>query len=162
MPLLAIRIDARLWESATQLRRDDWRTSIVDLLDDAKLGAEDDHTLHLSVDGEGLALVTFDENGGAVATHVLAPSHLAHHTEEYLAIIRRMQDSEISESSSRMQALDMAKKVVHDGGARTLASTLPGFAPDHETYRRLFTLLLSVVVDVTSLPGVNAHRRHLG
>ena len=161
MSLVVIRIDARLWEAASELRRDDWRTSIVDLLDDAKLGADEEHTLHLSFDREGLALVTFDESGGPVATHVLAPAHLEPHTKEYLAIIGRMHEADASESSARMQALDMAKKVVHDGGARTLAERLPGFAPDHETYRRLFTLLLSVVVDVTRLPGVKAHRRHL-
>jgi len=162
MPVSDIRIDARLWEAASELRRDDWRTSIIDLLDDAKLGNDETHVLHLSVDSEGLALVTFDENGGPVATHLLLPAHLAPHTKEYLAIIGRMHEGDASESSSRMQALDMAKKVVHDHGARTLAAQLPGFAPDHETYRRLFTLLLSVVVDVTKLHGVNAHRRHLG
>lgn len=161
MSLVVIRIDVRLWEAATRLRRDDWRTSIVDLLDDAKLGSSDDHTLHLSIDAEGLALVTFDENGGPVTTHLLARGHLEAHMKEYLAIIARMSEGDAPESSARMHALDMAKKVVHDGGARTLAAELPGFAPDHETYRRLFTLLLSVVVDVTELPGVTAHRRHL-
>ena len=161
MPLVVIRIDARLWESASPLRRDDWRTSIADLLDDAKLGNDDEHTLHVSLDDEGLALVTFDENGGPMATHVLPAAQLDPHTKEYLTIIGHMHLGDASESSARMQALDMAKKVVHDGGARTLAAQLPGFAPDHETYRRLFTLLLSVVVDVTQLPGMSAHRRHV-
>ena len=161
MPVSLIRIDARLWEAASDLRRDDWRTSIVDLLDDARLGNEDAHTLHLSLDREGLALATFDENGGPVATLLLEPAHLDPLTREYLAIIASMQAGDASDASSRMQALDMAKKVVHDHGARTLAARLPGFAPDHETYRRLFTLLLSVVVDVTKLHGVNAHRHHL-
>jgi len=58
-------------------------------------------------------------------------------------------------------AFDMAKKVVHDAGAKTLARALPELARDHETYRRLFSLLLAVVVDVTKLPGAIAHRRHV-
>ena len=45
MPISVLRLDDRLWDGAPQLRRDDWRTSIVDLLDDAKLGLEGEHTL---------------------------------------------------------------------------------------------------------------------
>ena len=160
MPISVLRIDDRLWESAPDLRRADWRTSIVDLLDDAKLGGEAEHTLHVSADEDGVSLVTFDEGGAVIESRLLARARLAPHVDEYLLIIRKMQSDDASESSTRMQALDMAKKVVHDGGAKTLAAELAGFAPDHETYRRLFTLLLSVVVDVTKL-GAGAHRRHL-
>lgn len=160
MAIAILRIDDRLWDHAPQLRRDDWRTSIVDLLDDTKLGGEDDHTLHVSIADDGVVLVTFDEGGAVVETRIVAHQKLRPHVDEYLLIIRRMQSEHASESSSKMQALDMAKKVVHDGGAKTLAAELDGFAPDHETYRRLFTLLLSVIVDVTKL-GAGAHRRHL-
>jgi hypothetical protein len=55
----------------------------------------------------------------------------------------------------------MAKKVVHDAGAKTLARSLPDLARQHEAYRRLFSLLLAIVVDVTKLPGAIAHRRHV-
>jgi uncharacterized protein (UPF0262 family) len=160
MPIAALRIDDRLWDSAPDLRRADWRTSIVDLLDDAKLGAEEEHTLHVSASDDGIELVTFDEGGAVLSARAITHGRLKPHVDEYLLIIRRMQSEEVAESSSRMQSLDMAKKVVHDGGAKTLAAELPGFAPDHETYRRLFTLLLSVLVDVTRL-GAGAHRRHL-
>jgi hypothetical protein len=34
---------------------------------------------------------------------------------------------------------------------------LPSFARDHEAYRRLFSLILAVVVDVTTLPGARSH-----
>lgn len=160
MPVAILRIDDRLWDHAPQLRRDDWRTSIVDLLDDAKLGGDEDHTLHVSVADDGVVLVTFDEGGAVLETRIVELPKLQPHVDEYLFIIRRMQSEGASDSSSKMQALDMAKKVVHDGGAKTLAAELAGFAPDHETYRRLFTLLLSVLVDVTKLGG-GAHRRHL-
>ncbi len=160
MPIAVLRIDDRLWDSAPELRRADWRITIVDLLDDAKLGADDEHTLHVSQSDAGIELVTFDEGGAVVGSRGIAQGRLKPHVDEYLFIIRRMQSEQVADSSSRMHSLDMAKKVVHDGGAKTLAAELPGFAPDHETYRRLFTLLLSVLVDVTRL-GAGAHRRHL-
>ena len=59
-----------------------------------------------------------------------------------------------------MHTLDMAKKVVHDAGAKTLAHALPKLARNHEGYRRLFTLVLSLLVDVTTLAGAG-HRRHV-
>jgi len=92
---------------------------------------------------------------------VRAHADIKHHVDEYLAIIKNMQASDASVHSSSMYLLDMAKKVVHDAGAKTLARALPELARDHETYRRLFSLLLAVVVDVTKLPGAIAHRRHV-
>ena len=81
--------------------------------------------------------------------------------DEYLAIIKRMHLEDQNDRSARMHALDMAKKVVHDAGAKTLENALPRMAQDHETYRRLFTLMLALLVDVTKLPGTQPHRRHV-
>lgn len=161
MPIAALRIDDAIWDAASPLRRDDWRLSILDLLDDASLGDEDDHLLHLSLAPSTVVFAIFDAEGAPRALHEVPREALRPQLEEYLTVIRRMHGEDTSESSARMQALDMAKKVVHDAGARALRGALPGFAPDHETYRRLFTLVLGLLVDVTALPGVQAHRRHL-
>ena len=56
------------------------------------------------------------------------------------------------------KALDMAKKVTHDRVGRLLKRELRGLGFDLETSRRLFTLLLSLRVDTTKLPGVHGHR----
>ncbi len=154
-----IRLDEPLWAPASRARRDDWRTTIVDLLDDGRLGHPQHDELQVGLEGTDVSLRLL---GGAAATETLTiPSgELAALIGEYLHVIRRMQDEDVSESGTKMQALDMAKKVVHDNGARVLAKAAPGVASTHETYRRLFTLVLSVVVDVTALPGGKAHRRH--
>ncbi len=156
-----IRIDDALWSSAPKLRRDDWRVSIVDLVDDARLGEDDDHLLHVSYDARALVCATFDAAGATRRTFEVQATDLRPHVEEYLAIIRKMHTHDPkSDFSSRMEAFDMAKKVVHDGAAKTLSRTMPTLAPDHETYRRLFSLFFSLVVDVTKLPEARAHRRH--
>lgn len=156
----AIRIDDALWDAASSLRRDDWRISITDLVDEVLLGDEEDHLLVVSHDEGAIVLATFDAGGAPRALFELSAVLLRGHVEEYLTIIARMYKNEASDASAHMHTLDMAKKVVHDAGARTLARELPDFARDHESYRRLFTLVLSVVVDVTKLPGAAAHRRH--
>jgi uncharacterized protein (UPF0262 family) len=152
-----IRIDDALWDASPAERRADWRTTIVDLLDDGGLVSA--HTrlvvrsagpdVHLALDG-GAEPTTFAVEAASVRALI----------SEYLHVIRRMQDEEVAESSAKMQALDMAKKVVHDKGGKALAAAAPGLAASHETYRRLFTLVVTVLVDVTALPGARAHRRH--
>ncbi len=158
MPVVTIRIEEVLWESAGAVRRDDWRVSIHGLTEEACLGDEDDHLLVVSHDGDSIALAMFDEDGAPRALHEIELAELRGHLDEYLAIIARMHQSE---TSGALDALDMAKKVVHDAGARTLARALPEVARDHEGYRRLFSLVLSILIDVTKLPGAAAHRRHL-
>jgi len=156
-----VRIQDDLWDAANRLRRDDWRISIADLVDEPSLGDEDDHILHIASAHHAVLLSVFDEQGAPRGVYEVAHAHIKHHVDEYLAIIKRMQAGETSDYSSKMHTLDMAKKVVHDAGAKTLARALPEFARDHEGYRRLFSLLLAVVVDVTKLPGAIAHRRHV-
>ena len=157
----AIRIDDALWDSASRLRRDDWKISIADLVREPCIGEDDDHLLHIADARHAVLLSTFDEGGAPRSVLEVTHADIKHHVDEYLAIIKNMQASDSSVHSSAMFSLDMAKKVVHDAGAKTLARALPGLATDHETYRRLFSLLLAVVVDVTKLPGAIAHRRHL-
>lgn len=156
-----IRIDDALWTEASALRRDDWRVSITDLLEDAELGVEGEQRLVICRAPDAVVCTTFDAHAMERARHEVRTADLRPHVEEYLAIIRRLHgDDGESRHSPRMAAFDMAKKVVHDGAAKTLARAMPGLAPDHEAYRRLFSLLFAVVVDVTALPGARAHRRH--
>jgi uncharacterized protein (UPF0262 family) len=155
-----VRVDDALWDAASRLRRDDWRVSIADLVDDACLGDEDDHLLHVGLDSKAVVLAMFDAEGAPRSVLEVPRNELRPHVDEYLAVIRRMQHSEQAASSAQMHTLDMAKKVVHDQGAKTLARALPNLGRDHESYRRLFSLLLSVLIDVTALPGARAHRIH--
>ena len=154
-----IRIDEALWERSSALRREDWIASIRDLLHDGHLGKAGDHTLVVRAELRAIVCTVLDPHGAVRATHTVSADDLGPHVEEYFAVIRKLRAGGEHLSSARMTAFDMAKKVVHDGAARTLARTLPGLAHDHATYRRLFSLFFSLVVDVTK-HGMNAHRRH--
>src|SRR3954466_7329655 len=123
-----VRIDDALWDAANRLRRDDWRISIADLVDEACLGEEDDHVLHITSTREAVLLSTFDEGGAPRTVLEVMHAHIKHHVDEYLAIIKNMQSHEASAYSASMHTLDMAKKVVHDAGAKTLAKALPALS----------------------------------
>ncbi len=132
----------------------------MDLLDDAGLGQDAHRELHVAIEHSAVMLRFMRENG-AIDTHKVPSEALGALIGEYLHVIGRMQEEDVAESSSKMHALDMAKKVVHDKGAKVLESAAPAVAHSHETYRRLFTLVLSLLVDVTALPGAAKHRRHV-
>jgi uncharacterized protein (UPF0262 family) len=57
-----------------------------------------------------------------------------------------------------MEALDMAKKVIHDRAGRVLKRELREVGVDLDTARRLFSLLLGLKVDTTRLPGLRGHQ----
>lgn len=152
MSVREIRLHDDLWETATPLRRQEWRTLIADLLD-----AEDiaPHAERIVVAADGNSIRIRLHKAGATEELVLPEHVLVPHIEEYIAIVRKMVEQDIP--AARIEALDMAKKVVHDRAARALASHAPLLARGHEAFRRLFSLLVALRVDTTNLPAAHRH-----
>lgn len=100
-----------------------------------------------------------DDEQRTLLAHVeVAREQLRVHIADYVDIVRRMSSSETNSASAHMEALDMAKKLTHDAAGRTMERLCRPLGADHETSRRLFSLLLSVFVDTTRLVGVHGHR----
>lgn len=154
-----LRLDESVWETGNPMRRAEWRASIDDLVGHAQLTtAYAGHYVLLSMTPAWCKLEFLDEEGEVKHHAVIEFSLLDPHVREYLAIIRRLDEGAGHREASWVEAVDMAKKVVHDTAARTLESALPDLSTDHETYRRLFTLLLSLLVDTTMLVHARGHR----
>lgn len=154
MPVREIVIDEAAWSSASRVRRDEWRALISDLLrDDPPWPALPPCCVTMTFD-EALVIVSFDVGGISPAR--LPRDTIADLVNEYLAVIKRLEED--GSSVMRMEALDMAKKVVHDEGARRIGSVLPEIGANHETRRRFFSLVVSLLVDTT---GRRAAHRHL-
>jgi uncharacterized protein (UPF0262 family) len=152
MPIGSIRIEERLWTSAADVRRREWRTLITDVLGGEKPFPEHgSETLFLHLDEERLRL-SFDPPADEV---VLARAEFAGLIDEYRGVIDRLGDEGIS--IARMEALDMAKKVVHDEGARKLGALVPELSPHHETRRRFFSLVVALAVDTTGRKWAHRH-----
>ena len=156
--LRAVRIDESGLGSPSAARREEWRLAAAELVEDHSFALEPPFELELAVSDDGAALRCIVEGGDAVA---LALEHalLAPHLDEYLGVCRTLARlDEEGAASPRLEALDMAKKVAHDRAAQMLVARLAPLAPDHRTARRIFTLLVTLLFDTTSLASLRAHR----
>jgi uncharacterized protein (UPF0262 family) len=156
VPVADVRIDDALWEPASRLRRQEWRTLVTDLVDEATFLAAGPR-VHLRVAARGLAaeVIAMTDSGEALLALEVAGERLGPFVDEYMAIVRRMTADDLH--PSRLEALDMAKKVVHDKASRLLAEELAPLAGDHESFRRLFSLIVALFVDTTALPLTHRH-----
>jgi hypothetical protein len=147
----SLRIDDAVWELGTPLQRAEWVTLICDLLDEGVV----------SIQGATRArALTIDSCRIYVETEpaccvLVWNDAMTNYAAEYIQIIRRLMDRNLH--VAQVEAIDMAKKVVHDRAARGLAELAPGLADSHETYRRLFSLLVSLRENTTLLPAAHGH-----
>jgi uncharacterized protein (UPF0262 family) len=159
MALRDFRIDEDTWASATPLRRAEWRTAIDDLRDAALSPRFTGRYALLTADASAMRLDFLDDVGDVHETVTVPLTVLEPHVKEYLAIIRRLDEGAGHREASWIEAVDMAKKVVHDTAGRALAERLPDFSDDLEAHRRLFTMFLSLIVDTTHLAHARGHAR---
>jgi hypothetical protein len=146
-----IRIHEEVWASGSDLQRTEWRTLLVDLIDEGTLfpGEALLADSEVSLGPSHVSVVSLR------VTRTLWSPELEGHAREYLRVIRQLMEE--SPHSSRFEALDMGKKVVHDQAARTLRELAPDVCDTHETYRRLFSLLVALRNDTTKLPTAHGH-----
>ncbi len=160
MALRDLRIAEAAWDAATPLRRAEWRAAIEDLLAESSLGPAFDAGYGLvSLGSEGVVFELLDDEGEIVAATLLELPRMAEHVREYLQIIHRMDSEGPIRDVAHLEALDMAKKVAHDRAARALEEALPEVGADLATYRKLFTLVLVLSVDTTTMTHARGHRR---
>lgn len=156
--LADLRIDEATWESGTPLRRAEWKSACDDLLADENF-SDDVSNRHVLVSSKPAIAIfeVLDEEGFATGTFEITQASLQAPITEYLAIIRGMDETARDRDASWFEAVDMAKKVVHDQAARVLTSTVPELSIDLGTLRKVFTLVLSLFVDTTTLHHARGH-----
>jgi uncharacterized protein (UPF0262 family) len=157
MALRDFRIDEATWAAATPMRHAEWRAAIDDLRS-AELSPRFANRYALLTAGSTTMRLDFLDDEGDVRETLNVPlAVLDPHVKEYLAIIRRLDEGAGHRAASWIEAVDMAKKVVHDSAGRALAETVPHFSDDLEAHRRLFTMLLALIVDTTQLVHARGH-----
>lgn len=156
MPLQAIALDERILQRGSEAQRIEWETNVRELLADAVSSLDPPARLRIGMT-EREFILRFETNSGEeLGNFVLAHELLAEQIADYIDVVRQIT---AADSLNQMEALDMAKKVTHDRAGRVIKRALRDIGVDLETSRRLFTLLLSLKVDTTRLPGVYGHRR---
>ncbi len=123
--------------------------AIYDLLDGnsfALEGRQDGpYKLVLGTLDDRLVFNILDEHDAPIVAHVLSFTPLKKVMKDYFIVCETYHAAIKSAPPSRIQAVDMGRRGLHDEGSRILAERLKGkINVDHDTARRLFTLICAL------------------
>jgi uncharacterized protein (UPF0262 family) len=100
------------------------------------------YCLKLSLVDSKLVLGITTESGDDVATHILSLTPFRRIIKDYFMICESYYDAIRSSTPSRIEAIDMGRRGIHNEGSQTLTDRLGGkIRIDFDTARRLFTLV---------------------
>ena len=142
--LAAVELDPATLPAATSEIEHERRVAIFDLVEKNRFepqgAAGGPYTLTLSLQDTRLA---FDIAGPDFArTHVLSLTPLKGVIKDYQLICDSYYEALRGSSASQIESVDMGRRGLHNEGAELLKARLEGkVALDHETARRLFTLV---------------------
>ena len=154
-----IIVDDVTWRCATRPRRAEWQTAIDELISSAAFALEGEtqkspeRALHgqVSVEPGSIAMTLRDEAGAEVGRLLLERPVIGPVLREYLRILRAIEGSSLSETSPHFEALDIARRLIHDDAAQLVQRYFSGAHPDQETARQLFSLLVLLTHDTSRL-----------
>lgn len=149
--LVAIEIDDGAPPAPPPEIEQERRVAIFDLLEDNRfaLPAREDravppgpYRLLLCIRDRRLVFDVTDEGGAAVAAFHLSLGPFRQVVKDYFQICASYFDAVKRLPPGQIEAIDMARRGIHDEGARVLMERLEGKAEiDQLTARRLFTLI---------------------
>jgi uncharacterized protein (UPF0262 family) len=100
------------------------------------------YVLKLSLMDSKLVLYVATEEGEAVVTHILSLTPFRRIVKDYFMICESYYEAIRSATPSRIEAIDMGRRGIHNEGSQTLMDRLQGkISVDFNTSRRLFTLV---------------------
>jgi uncharacterized protein (UPF0262 family) len=101
-----------------------------------------EYRLILGVMEQRLVLTISDRDSNRVATHILSLTPFRKIVKEYYLICESYYEAIRSATPSQIEAIDMARRGLHNDGSETLRDRLSGkIDMDFDTARRLFTLI---------------------
>jgi uncharacterized protein (UPF0262 family) len=146
--LVGLELERSLLASVGEKRRGDISAAISDILEENSFalegahGGEGPYRLLLGLAESRLVLQVSDSEGRELITHILSLSPLRYALNDYLLICDNYGQAAHDQPAERLETIDMARRGMHDEGARRLSERLAGkIALDHHTARGLFTLL---------------------
>jgi uncharacterized protein (UPF0262 family) len=100
------------------------------------------YTLNLSIDGNRLVFDIRLEDGKPVIAHLLSLAPMRRIVKDYFTVCDSYYSAIRGATPDRIEALDMARRSLHDDGSRVLMERLKRKVElDFDTARRLFTLV---------------------
>lgn len=123
--------------------------AIYDLIDQnvfAVVGRDDGpYSLSLSIADDRLVMAITAERSVGEVRHMLSLTSLRRIIKDYFIVCDTYYDAIRSAPPSRIQSIDMGRRALHDEGSHLLIERLKDkIEIDHDTARRLFTLICAL------------------
>lgn len=149
--MVTITLDPQTITSIDPDEVHEWRVAIYDLLEEnkfypARVAARGPFALHLSIVGNYILLdVRHPKTFEPIAAHYLSLTPFRGLIRDYFRIRESYYEAIKSASSMQIEAVDMGRRGLHDEASELLMTRLENkLVMDHETARRLFTLICAV------------------
>jgi len=147
--LVAITLDEASIRRGNANIEHEREVAIFDILEANSFALEgrDDgpYKLELSIVEDRLVFAVAQESGGEPFTFVLSLTPLRRVMKDYFTVCESYYQAIRTAPPSRIQAIDMGRRALHDEGSRVLVERLKGkIAVDRDTARRLFTLICAL------------------
>ncbi|MCX2695652.1 MULTISPECIES: UPF0262 family protein [Ochrobactrum] len=144
--LIDVELDETIGRSTPDVEHER-AVAIFDLIEENTFYPVGDATggpykLRLSLMETRLIFSITRENGENVATHILSLTPLKRIVRDYFMVCESYYEAIRSASPSKIEAIDMGRRGLHNEGSQTLQTRLNGkIEVDFATARRLFTLV---------------------
>ena len=155
--LIRVEIDDSALPPATPEMEQERRVAIFDLLEDNSLALpgrpeqpapSGPYALLLAVRDRRLVFELSSEGGERLAEFHLSMGPFRQVVKDYFQTCESYFDAVKRLPPAQIEAIDMARRGIHNEGARTLQERLDGKATvDIDTSRRLFTLICALVAE---------------
>lgn len=125
------------------------QVAIFDILENNRFalddGAPGPYRLRLAIVERRLAFEILSEGQPPITTFVLSLTPFSKLIKDYFLVCESYYDAIKTAPPSRIEALDMGRRALHDEGSHILLVRLKGkITTDFETARRLFTLICAL------------------
>lgn len=147
--LVAITLDEKSISRSNANLVHEREVAIYDILEANHFAVEgrDDgpYTLNLSISEDRLVFTVGTPDQEGTFTVMMALSSLRKTIKDYFLVCDTYYQAIRNAPPSRIQTIDMGRRALHDDGSRILIERLAGkITLDHETSRRLFTLICAL------------------
>ncbi len=147
--LIAVSLDEASIGRGNPDQEHERRIAIYDLVEDNSFALHGHdggpYRLAIGVQEGRLLLAVMDESGVGLMSHLLSLKPFRSILRDYLMLCDNYYQAIRSASPRQIEAIDMGRRGLHDEGAALLGERLRGkIDADHDTLRRLFTLVTAL------------------
>ena len=147
--IIDIKLDEASIDRNTPEVEHERQVAIFDILENNKFSLDDaaagPYRLRLAIVEKRLVVDVFSEDRAPLTTFVLSLSPLTKLIKDYFLVCESYYEAIKTAPPSRIEALDMGRRALHDEGSRLLIDRLKGkITTDFDTSRRLFTLICAL------------------